>query len=93
MEVKDDRGLHAPDAGPIGESVMSGGSWPYSAKQCPYCVYVHPLEPYVDDSGYEIRGFCRHPRIAMELFAPRRRDLSAAERCRLFVAGAEARRR
>lgn len=64
---------------------MTGGSWPYIPEQCPHCLYIHRLEPFIDDSGYEIRGFCRHPRIAMELFAPQQRELSRAERCRLFV--------
>ncbi len=64
---------------------MSGGSWPHIPDQCPHCLYLHPLEPFIDDAGYEIRGFCRHPRIAMELFVPRERELRRAEPCRLFV--------
>jgi hypothetical protein len=71
---------------------MSGGSWPYIPAQCPHCVYIHPVDPFTDDSGYEIHGFCRHPRIAMELFVPQQRDMSQAERCRLFVAGTQPRR-
>lgn len=66
---------------------MSAGSWPYIPHQCPHCAYIHPEERYVDDSGYEIVGFCRHPLIAMELFKPRERDLSGAECCRWFVPG------
>jgi hypothetical protein len=65
------------------------GSWPYTELQCPHCSYIHqPEPPWVDDSGYEIVGFCRHPRIAMELFRAQRRDLNEAERCRLFVRAA-----
>lgn len=63
---------------------MTGGSWPYIPEQCPHCVYIHTLSPFRDDSGYEIRGFCRHPRIAMELFTTQR-ELSDAEPCRLFA--------
>jgi hypothetical protein len=64
---------------------MTGGSWPYLPKQCPNCVYIHALVPFIDDSGYEIVGFCRHPRIAMELFKPRERELPSSERCPLFI--------
>ncbi len=65
---------------------MSGGSWPYMPAQCPHCAYLHAIEPpYTDDSGYEIVGFCRHPRIAMELFQPQDLDSPASERCPLFV--------
>lgn len=73
---------------------MSGGSWPYLAGQCPRCVYFQvATPPVIDDSGYEIPGVCRHPRIAMELFRPRRRALSASERCGLFVSGSAEPRR
>jgi hypothetical protein len=65
---------------------MTGGSWPYLPAQCPRCAYLHAAEPpYTDDSGYEIIGYCRHPRIAMELFQPQKLDPSALGRCRLFV--------
>ena len=64
---------------------MTGASWPYFPEQCPDCVYVHKLTPFTDDSGYEILGFCRHPRIAMELFRAQRREPSGSERCPLFV--------
>jgi hypothetical protein len=64
---------------------MSGGSWPYMPEQCPNCVYMHARPPYIDDSGYAILGFCRHPRIAMELFETRGRRLAGSERCPLFV--------
>jgi hypothetical protein len=64
---------------------MTGGSWPYLPEQCPSCVYCEALEPaYRDDSGYEIRGFCRHPRIAMQLFVPQRQRLEQGP-CPLFV--------
>ena len=64
---------------------MGGGSWPYFPGQCPGCRYVDGGDAYVDDAGYEIVGFCRHPLIAMELFVPRERQLSPAERCRFFA--------
>ena len=51
---------------------MTPGSWPFMPGQCPECLYFQAATPvFVDDSGYEIRGFCRHPRVAMELFQPR----------------------
>ncbi len=65
---------------------MSHGSWPYLPAQCPKCRYFQAEPPFVDDSGYEILGFCRHPRVAMELFRPQRLHASACERCPLFVA-------
>ena len=65
---------------------MSRGSWLYLPEQCPACFYFEAqAPPFVDDSGYEILGFCRHPRIGMELFQPQTLDLSKAERCPLFV--------
>jgi len=67
------------------EPSMTGGSWPYVPDQCPGCIYVHALSPFIDDSGYEIVGFCRHPRIAMELFVPQGPKLSSSKRCPLFV--------
>jgi len=49
-------------------------------------LYFRAEEPsFTDDSGYEIVGFCRHPRIGMELFQPQKRDLSKSERCPVFV--------
>ncbi len=66
--------------------MTSRGSWPYLPEQCPHCRYFQAGSPaFVDDSGYEIPGFCRHPRIAMELFAVKQLDLAHVERCRLFV--------
>lgn len=65
---------------------MTTGSWPYFREQCPRCRYVEAASPaFIDDSGYEILGFCLHPRIAMELFRSKKLDLSRAERCPLFV--------
>lgn len=65
---------------------MSGGSWPYVAHECPFCFYVQELSPsFVDDSGYEIVGFCRHPRIAMELFRPQRPRSETSDSCPLFA--------
>jgi hypothetical protein len=63
------------------------GSWPYFPTQCPHCRYVQEVKPtFVDDSGYEIVGYCRHPRIAMELFRPVRREPRESDRCPLFIA-------
>lgn len=61
------------------------GSWPYLPAQCPSCWYFQAVDPTVDDSGYEILGFCRHPRVAMELFRPQRREPTESDRCPLFV--------
>jgi hypothetical protein len=67
---------------------MSAGGWPQLPGQCPRCAYLHPTEPpYRDDSGYEIVGFCRHPRIGMELFRAQTRAVSARERCPFFALG------
>jgi hypothetical protein len=71
---------------------VSRGSWPYLDGQCPDCFYFQVASPpFVDDSGYEIPGFCGHPRIGMELFRPRKLDLSR-DRCPLFVRQAAHRR-
>jgi hypothetical protein len=65
---------------------MTGGSWPYLPTQCPNCLYFQGEQaPFVDDSGYEILGFCRHPRIGMELFRPQKLDVSRADPCPLSV--------
>ena len=48
---------------------MKTASWPYSPAQCPECRYLQPFDPPIqDDDGYDVAGFCRHPRIGMELF-------------------------
>ena len=65
---------------------MTGGSWPYLPAQCPHCLYFQAAQPpFTDDSGYEILGFCRHPRVGMELFGPQKLDLSAVDPCRLCI--------
>jgi len=65
---------------------MTRGSWPLLPGQCPDCAYLHDASPaFVDDSGYEIVGFCRHPRIAMELFRPQAVQVPTSELCPLFV--------
>lgn len=65
---------------------MTAGSWPYLPGQCPGCAYFHAASPaFVDDSGYEILGFCRQPRIGMELFRPKKLGQCKSERCPLFV--------
>jgi hypothetical protein len=65
---------------------VTSGSWPYLPAQCPHCFYYQAAQPpFTDDSGYEILGFCRHPRIGMELFQAKKLDLTKAERCRLFI--------
>ncbi|MGH2872446.1 MAG: hypothetical protein ACRDL5_08285 [Solirubrobacteraceae bacterium] len=66
---------------------MTGAGWPYLPGQCPHCMYLHATAPFTEDSGYEVVGFCRHPRIAMELFRSRL-EPSASERCPGFVRGA-----
>lgn len=64
---------------------MTLGNWPYLPGQCPRCHYVHEITPpFLDDSGYEIVGFCRHPRIGMQLFIPKQRKPSENERCPCF---------
>jgi hypothetical protein len=49
--------------------VVRTASWPYWPAQCPGCRYLQAFDPPIeDDDGYEVLGFCRHPRIGMELF-------------------------
>jgi hypothetical protein len=64
----------------------SAGGWPFLEAQCLHCRYFYAYEPArTDDKGYALPGFCRHPRIAMELFVTETRpDLSAGS-CSLFV--------
>jgi hypothetical protein len=66
--------------------MMTSGSWPFYPAQCPRCFYFDGSEPFTDDSDYEIVGFCRHPRIAMELFRPQKLEMAHSEPCRLFLA-------
>jgi hypothetical protein len=66
---------------------MTGaGAWPHFPSQCPSCAYLQEYQPSVDDSGYEIVSFCRHPRIAMELFRPQQRESIERDRCPLHAA-------
>jgi hypothetical protein len=58
-------------------------SWPFTPSECPRCWYFQKFDlPYEDDIGYEIVGFCRQPRIAMDLFRFRERPEPA--HCPLF---------
>lgn len=60
-------------------------SWPFGESECPRCRYFEPLDPPAyDDVGYEIVGFCLHPRIATELF--RMKTRGAAKDCPCFSA-------
>ncbi len=53
---------------------MSSAGWPYSPGQCPQCRYLQPFDPPLPgDDGYAVVGFCRHPRIAMDLHELKRR--------------------
>jgi hypothetical protein len=70
---------------------MSLGSWPFIPGQCDRCAYLHaPAPPHTDDDGYEVVGFCRHPRIAMDLFRAQKRRPPRIETCPLFVAKRDA---
>jgi hypothetical protein len=61
-------------------------SWPFGEQECPRCSYFDPLEPPAyDDVGYEIPGYCLHPRIAMELFRMRTRDAAELAGCPCFT--------
>jgi hypothetical protein len=60
-------------------------SWPYSPKECPQCRSFAGLDaPAFDDAGYEVVGFCRHPRIAMDLFLFKERDPETMDPCPCF---------
>ena len=60
-------------------------SWPYSPRECPHCRYLEPIEPpVVDDAGYEVVGFCRSARIAMDLFVLKERDPETMDPCPCF---------
>lgn len=66
----------------------TGGAWPFIPSLCPRCRCFFGYEPNrADDAGYELPGFCRHPRIAMELFASRARQDSLGADCQMFVCG------
>lgn len=60
-------------------------SWPFIPAECPRCRYLEPIDsPAFDDAGYEIVGFCLHPRIGMNLFLFKNRPLSGAATCPCF---------
>ena len=64
---------------------MKTASWPYLPAECPACRYFQPFEPPVEEEdGYQVLGFCRHPRIGMELFELKSRDQAAQPRCPCF---------
>lgn len=66
----------------------ASGAWPFIDSQCPHCRYFYAYEPdRTDDKGYPLPGFCRHPRIAMELFVSVARYDLAKAGCSLFVRG------
>jgi hypothetical protein len=49
-------------------------SWPFGPTECPRCRFFKKFdEPQYDDTGYEIVGFCRNPRVGMELFRSKRK--------------------
>jgi len=62
-------------------------SWPYGPSECPRCRYFEPLEPPgYDEAGYEVVGFCLHPRIGMDLFLFKLRDQDSVDSCPCFRA-------
>lgn len=64
----------------------ASGAWPFFDGQCPTCRYFYAYDTgRTDDKGYELPGFCRHPRIAMELFASARRADFSKAGCSLYV--------
>lgn len=64
------------------------GGWPYIDSQCPNCRYFYAYENgRTDDKGYALPGFCRHPRIAMQLFTSTSRGDFSKAGCSLFVRG------
>jgi hypothetical protein len=68
--------------------------WPFTPGQCPRCCYLDSFEPpELDDSGYELVGFCRNPRIAMELFVSQRPPSEGLGTCPRFVAADSSGRR
>lgn len=66
----------------------ASGAWPFIDWQCPNCRYFYAYEAgRMDDKGYELPGFCRHPRIAMELFTSAARGDFSKAGCSLYVRG------
>lgn len=62
-------------------------SWPYVPEECPRCRYLEPVDPPAyDDAGYEIVGFCLHPRIGMDLFLFKKRPQTGLASCPCFRA-------
>lgn len=60
-------------------------SWPFSPGECPRCRYFEPFDPPdLDDSGYEVLGLCRNPRIAMDLYRSRHPNATGMEPCPCF---------
>jgi hypothetical protein len=52
--------------------------------QCPHCRYLQPFDPPIAaEDGYDVMGFCRNPRIGMELFQLKSR-LDAQPTCPCF---------
>jgi hypothetical protein len=69
-----------------GAGVVKTASWPYYAAQCPECRYFQSFDPPVqEDDGYDVVGFCRHPRIGMELFELKARGRGNEPKCPCFV--------
>lgn len=66
----------------------ASGAWPFVDRQCPHCRYFYAYEDgRTDDKGYALPGFCRHPRIAMELFSSTVRDDFSKAGCSLYARG------
>ena len=60
-------------------------SWPYIPEQCPQCRYLDAIQPPAfDDAGFEVVGFCLHPRIGMELFLFANRAQTGLATCPCF---------
>jgi hypothetical protein len=61
-------------------------SWPFSPEECPNCRYFEAFDPPdLDDFGYEVLGFCRNPRIAMELYRSRPPSVAGMEPCPCYA--------